>query len=54
MQALVKVGVPYTEAQLAAAPADVAGKTELDALVAYLQSLGVRKPTAELAVNQGG
>lgn len=43
MQALVKVGVPYTEAQLAAAPADVAGKTELDALVAYLQSLGVRK-----------
>lgn len=44
MQALVKVGVPYTETQLAAAPADVAGKTELDALVAYLQGLGVRKP----------
>ena len=44
MQALIKVGVPYTDAQLAAAPADVAGKTELDALVAYLQGLGVKKP----------
>jgi cytochrome c oxidase cbb3-type subunit II len=54
MQALIKVGVPYTEAQLAAAPVDVTGKTELDALVAYLQSLGVRKPTAALAANQGG
>lgn len=54
MQALVKVGVPYTEAQLADAPSEVAGKTELDALVAYLQSLGVRKPAAALAANQGG
>ena len=44
MRALTKVGVPYTEAQINAAPADVAGKTELDALVAYLQGLGVRKP----------
>ena len=54
MQALVKVGVPYTEAQLAAAPAEVAGKTELDALVAYLQGLGVRRPVAALAAKQGG
>lgn len=44
MRALSKVGVPYTEAQINGAPADVAGKTELDALVAYLQGLGVRKP----------
>lgn len=43
MQALVKIGVPYTDEQLAAAPAEVAGKTELDALVAYLQGLGVRQ-----------
>jgi len=47
MQALVKVGVPYTEAQLQAAPAEVAGKTELDALVAYLQGLGVRQAVQE-------
>lgn len=47
MKALVKVGVPYTDAQLAAAPAAVAGKTELDALVAYLQGLGVRKTVQE-------
>lgn len=47
MQALVKVGVPYTEAQLAATPADVSGKTELDALVAYLQGLGVRQAVQE-------
>lgn len=33
-------GVPYTAAQLASAGAEVKGKTELDALVAYLQQLG--------------
>lgn len=35
-----KFGVPYTDEQLANAKKDVEGKTELDALVAYLQSLG--------------
>jgi cytochrome c oxidase cbb3-type subunit II len=40
MKALRAVGVPYTDAQIAAASADVKGKTELDALIAYLQSLG--------------
>ena len=33
-------GVPYQEADIANAEADVAGKTEMDALIAYLQSLG--------------
>jgi cytochrome c oxidase cbb3-type subunit 2 len=33
-------GVPYTDADIANAQESVAGKTELDALVAYLQSLG--------------
>jgi cytochrome c oxidase cbb3-type subunit 2 len=33
-------GVPYTDADIAGAAAAVAGKTELDALVAYLQGLG--------------
>ena len=41
MTALRHVGVPYTDAQIAAAPDEVKGKTELDALVAYLQGLGL-------------
>ena len=41
MTALRRVGVPYTDAQIAAAPNEVKGKTELDALVAYLQGLGL-------------
>jgi len=41
MRALRRVGVPYTDADIAGAGAAVAGKTELDAMVAYLQSLGV-------------
>ena len=41
MTALRRVGVPYTDAQIAAAPDEVKGKTELDALVAYLQGLGL-------------
>jgi cytochrome c oxidase cbb3-type subunit II len=40
MKALRMVGVPYTDAEIAAAAAEVNGKTEMDALVAYLQSLG--------------
>jgi len=41
MRALRRVGVPFSDAQIAAAPAEVVGKTEMDALVAYLQSLGL-------------
>ena len=41
MRALRRVGVPYGDADIAAAPAAVKGKTELDALVAYLQGLGL-------------
>jgi cytochrome c oxidase cbb3-type subunit 2 len=41
MRALRAVGVPYTDEEIAAAPAEVRGKTELDALVAYLQGLGL-------------
>jgi cytochrome c oxidase cbb3-type subunit 2 len=40
MKALRVAGVPYTDAEIAKAPADLKGKTEGDALVAYLQSLG--------------
>jgi cytochrome c oxidase cbb3-type subunit II len=41
MGALRRVGVPYTDAQIATAPAELKGKSELDALVAYLQGLGL-------------
>jgi cytochrome c oxidase cbb3-type subunit 2 len=40
MKALRMVGVPYTDAEIAASVDAVKGKTELDALVAYLQILG--------------
>jgi len=40
MTALRRVGVPYSDAEMAAAPEEVKGKTEMDALVAYLQVLG--------------
>lgn len=40
LKALRVAGVPYTDEQIASASADVKGKTELDALVAYLQVLG--------------
>nr|WP_308421601.1 cytochrome-c oxidase, cbb3-type subunit II [Marinobacterium zhoushanense] len=40
MEALRKLGVPYTDEDVATAREAVAGKTEIDALVAYLQSLG--------------
>ncbi len=41
MRALRTVGVPYTDAEIAAAPEQLKGKTELDAMVAYLQGLGL-------------
>ncbi len=40
MRALRRLGVPYTDQEIAAAPAEVANKSELDAIVAYLQGLG--------------
>lgn len=41
MRVLRKLGVPYTDAQIAGAREQLAGKTEEDAVVAYLQGLGV-------------
>ncbi|MBK9704840.1 MAG: cytochrome-c oxidase, cbb3-type subunit II [Betaproteobacteria bacterium] len=41
MKALRTVGVPYTDAEIAAAPQELAGKNEQDALVAYLQNMGL-------------
>ena len=56
MQRLQLLGDPYSEADIAGAAAAVAGKTELDALVAYLQGLGIHGPGSAVAapVTQAG
>jgi cytochrome c oxidase cbb3-type subunit 2 len=41
MNALRKVGVPYTDEEIAKAAEEVTGKTELEAVIAYLQGLGL-------------
>ena len=38
-------GVPYTDKEIEAAPAQLQGKTEMDAMVAYLQNLGTAVKT---------
>jgi cytochrome c oxidase cbb3-type subunit 2 len=45
MKVLRTLGHPYTDEQIANAPADLDGKTEMDAMVAYLQSLGTHITT---------
>ena len=44
MSALRKVGVPYTDEEIAGAEEAVKGKTEMDAVIAYLQGLGTALP----------
>jgi cytochrome c oxidase cbb3-type subunit 2 len=41
LKALKRLGDPYTDEQITAAAKEVEGKTEQDALVAYLQGLGI-------------
>ena len=40
MRAMKNLGVPYTEADIFRAPRETKGKTELDAIIAFLQGLG--------------
>ena len=50
MRTLRRLGDPYSDADIAAAPAAVEGKTEMDALIAYLQGLGIKnEPTTAKA-----
>lgn len=44
MRALQRLGHPYTDEEIAGAAAAVEGKTELDAIVAFLQGLGKHAP----------
>jgi cytochrome c oxidase cbb3-type subunit 2 len=50
MRTLRTLGDPYSDAEIAGAPEAVLDKTELDALVAYLQGLGVKALPATAAV----
>ena len=43
MKALRTVGVPYTDAQIAASTDELKGKTEIEAVIAYLQGLGLAR-----------
>jgi len=40
-RALRRGGVPYSDEEIAAAPAQVEGKSEMEAVIAYLQGLGL-------------
>jgi cytochrome c oxidase cbb3-type subunit 2 len=40
LRALARLGVPYTEDQISGSVESVKGRTEMDAMIAYLQSLG--------------
>ncbi|MDY0022707.1 MAG: peptidase S41, partial [Arenimonas caeni] len=44
MRALQRLGDPYTQEDLDGVAAAVAGKSEMDALIAYLQGLGKHAP----------
>jgi cytochrome c oxidase cbb3-type subunit 2 len=43
MKALRRLGVPYTDEEIANAPKELEGKTEEDALIAYMQGLGIHR-----------
>lgn len=40
LKALRRIGVPYTDEQIASAADEVRGKTEMEAMIAYLQGMG--------------
>jgi cytochrome c oxidase cbb3-type subunit 2 len=40
MEVLRMLGAPYTDEEIAQAPAALEGKTEMDAIIAYLQGMG--------------
>ncbi|HEY5738688.1 MAG TPA: cbb3-type cytochrome c oxidase subunit II, partial [Gammaproteobacteria bacterium] len=42
MRTLRRLGVPYSDEQIESAPQALEGKTEMDALIAYLQGLGTQ------------
>jgi cytochrome c oxidase cbb3-type subunit II len=53
MRALSRVGVPFDEDAIAAAPAAVEGRTQMDALIAFLQSLKAPRPAPVASLSTG-
>ena len=51
MRAMKTLGVPYTDAEIAAAPKELEGKTKEDALIAYLQGLGTARSNYKCKAN---
>lgn len=47
MRALQKLGHPYTDEEIDAAPAALEGRTDMDALIEYLQTLGTSRKIGE-------
>ena len=47
MRALQKLGHPYTDADIEAAPGQLEGLMEIDALIAYLQVLGTTRDVGD-------
>ena len=43
MSGLRKLGAPYSDEEIAKATEEVQGKTELDAVIAYLQAMGIHR-----------
>ncbi|MBN1379917.1 MAG: cytochrome-c oxidase, cbb3-type subunit II [Gammaproteobacteria bacterium] len=43
LRAMRTIGVPYSDEQINAAASEVSGKSEMDALIAYLQLMGTNK-----------
>ena len=54
MRVLRRLGHPYTDAEIEAAPGVLAGKMEVDAVVAYLQALGRGQAEGEEDAGHGG
>ncbi|GAA6140775.1 cytochrome-c oxidase, cbb3-type subunit II [Hydrogenophaga sp. 5NK40-0174] len=52
MEALRTLGAPYTDEEIAGATEAAKGKTELDALIAYLQVLGTARSASTLAAQE--
>ena len=53
LRALRALGHPYSDEEIAAAPAALEGRTEMDALIAYLQTLGTAIKGAALTMDPG-
>ena len=54
MRALQRLGHPYTDAEIASAPSELADLTEMDVMIEYLQGMGVSfDPDAESEHGEG-